>query len=110
MNDEEQRDLVRLREIYLQKLGVGPFPTSECAAARTKGGLHGDLVMYLANIAGIASRRVKLTTLEEPRRLEFQGTFDHSTHYPRNVKRLLTLSSGIGSLCTNISISVVVYG
>ena len=64
--------MVRLREMYVQKLGVGPFPTEECFAARIHGKLHGKLVLYLDDIAGIASHGVKLADLEELRKLEFQ--------------------------------------
>jgi hypothetical protein len=72
MNEVQQDDLVRLREIYVQKLGVGPFPVEECSIARIRGRLHGELVIYLADIAGIASHGVKLANLGELRRLEFQ--------------------------------------
>jgi len=58
--------------MYTQKLGVGPFPTNDCAVARITGELHGELVIYLANIAGIASHGANLATLEAPRKLEFR--------------------------------------
>jgi hypothetical protein len=72
MNEVRQGVLVRLREIYLRKLRIGPFPTDECSRARIGGKLHGELVIYLADIAGIASHGVKLADLGESRKLEFQ--------------------------------------
>ena len=72
MNEVHQGDLVRLREIYVRMLDVGPFPVEECSVARIRGRLHGELVMYLANIAGIASHGVRLADLGELRKLEFQ--------------------------------------
>ena len=90
MNDSQQHDLVRLREIYLQKLSGGPFPTNECAAARITGSLHGGLVVYLADIAGIASHGVKMATLEEPRKLEFQKLVARSfwERYPGAIRKI----------------------
>jgi hypothetical protein len=90
MHDEQQRNLVRLHEIYLQKLGVGPFPTNECAAARITGSLRGGLVVYLSDIAGIASHGVKMATLEEPRKLEFQKLVARSfwERYPDAIRKI----------------------
>ena len=43
-----------LREIYEKKLSSAPFPTAECSAAHITGNLHGELIVYLAGIAGLA--------------------------------------------------------
>ena len=64
-------DLKRLRLIYEQSLGRGPFPTEECFTAGITGKLHGELVVYLADIAGIASHGQKLNAISPERRLEF---------------------------------------
>jgi len=64
-------DLKRLRLIYEQSLGWGPFPTEECFTAGITGKLHGELVVYLADIAGIASHGQKLKAISPERRLEF---------------------------------------
>ena len=90
MHDEQKRNLVRLREIYLQKLSVGPFSTNECAAVRITGSLHGGLVVYLADIAGIASNGVKMATLDESRKLEFQKLVTRSFWelYPGAIRKI----------------------
>ena len=54
-----------LREIYEKKLSSAPFPTAECSAAHITGNLHGELIVYLAGIAGLASRGEGLTRLQE---------------------------------------------
>jgi len=64
-------DLKRLRLIYEQSLGRSPFPTEECPIAGIAGKLHGELVIYLADIAGIASHGQKLNAISPERRLEF---------------------------------------
>jgi hypothetical protein len=71
MSDSQQDILIRLGEIYTQKLFGGPFPSKECEAAWIRGRFHGELILYLADIAGIASHGVKLANLEEPRRTSF---------------------------------------
>lgn len=45
-----------LRRMYEDELLPGPFPSHDCAVAQIDGKVHGDLVMYLADIAGLASR------------------------------------------------------
>jgi hypothetical protein len=63
--------LKRLRLMYEQSLGRSPFPTEECFIAGITEKLHGELVVYLADIAGIASHGQKLKTISPERRLEF---------------------------------------
>src|SRR5215467_7499730 len=61
-----------LRAIYEKKLVSGPFPTAECSTARITGKLHGELILYLADIAGLALRGTDLTQLEEWEKKKFQ--------------------------------------
>jgi hypothetical protein len=70
--------LITLREMYDSKLGKEPFPTKECASAGFTDRLHGELVMFLADIAGIASHGEKLATVSASRKLEFQRLTDRS--------------------------------
>jgi hypothetical protein len=63
--------LNRLRLMYEQSLGRGPFPTDECFIAEITGELHGELVIHLADIAGVAAHGQKLQTITAERRLEF---------------------------------------
>ena len=65
-------DLKRLREIYERQLSAGPFPSADCAVAGISGSLHGNLVIYLADIAGIASRGEGLAELEGSTRESFK--------------------------------------
>ena len=60
-----------LRGIYENKLACGPFPTSECSTAHITGKLHGELVLYLADIAGLASRGEGLAELAEWEKRKF---------------------------------------
>lgn len=64
--------LDQLREIYETKLCKGPFPTSECSAARLTDREHGFLTMFLADIAGIASHGKKLDSITEARKGQFK--------------------------------------
>ena len=58
-------ELKKLREIYDLQLGVGPFPNEECQIAGIGGALHGNLIIYLADIAGIAERGEALQEVED---------------------------------------------
>jgi hypothetical protein len=44
------------RRVYDEKLAKNPFPSVECGQAPITGKLHGALILYLADIAGLASR------------------------------------------------------
>jgi len=71
---EEAVDVLdRLREIYETKLGKGPFPNADCSAARLSDREHGILVLYLADVAGIASHGRKLASITAERRVEFKN-------------------------------------
>jgi hypothetical protein len=61
--------LDRLRRVYTEKLGKGPFPTADCSTAKLTGREHGILTLYLA---GIASHGKKLQSITEARRIEFR--------------------------------------
>ncbi len=65
-------DLKKLREIYDRKLGIGPFPGADCQVAGITGSLHMNLVLYLADIAGIASRGEGLAKLDDSTRQSFK--------------------------------------
>jgi hypothetical protein len=67
-------DLQKLRELFLQQLSRGPFPTNDCARANFDLDIHGDLVIYLANIAGIASRGQRLKEVDVPTRASFRAS------------------------------------
>ena len=64
--------LDRLRELYVTKLGKGPFPNADCSAARLNDREHGILVLYLADIAGIASHGRRLASISADRHAEFE--------------------------------------
>ncbi len=64
--------LDQLREMYVTKLGKGPFPNADCSAARLNDREHGILVLYLADIAGIASHGRKLASISADRHAEFE--------------------------------------
>jgi hypothetical protein len=62
-----------LKKLYNEVLAKGPFPTQECAQAFITGAAHGALILYLADIAGLASRGEQgLTSLPEPERAKFR--------------------------------------
>ncbi len=65
-------DLQTLREIYDRQLCNGPFPNTDCQVAGINGRLHGNLVIYLADIAGIASRGEGLAKLDASTRESFK--------------------------------------
>ena len=50
-----------LRRIYAEELANAPFPTEECRAADIDAEAHGTLTLYLADIAGLASRGERLS-------------------------------------------------
>jgi hypothetical protein len=63
----------RLKQLYNEVLAKGPFPTEECGQARITAAAHGALVLYLADIAGLASRGEQgLAALPEPDRAKFR--------------------------------------
>jgi hypothetical protein len=49
-------DSDRLKQLYNEALAKGPFPTEECGPAGITAAVHGELILYLAEIAGLASR------------------------------------------------------
>ena len=51
--------LDRLKKLYDEVLGKAPFPTEECGRARITGAEHCELILYLADIAGLTSRGEK---------------------------------------------------
>jgi hypothetical protein len=46
----------KLRQLYDEILARDSFPAIECGQAQIDGRLHGELILYLADIAGLASR------------------------------------------------------
>ena len=63
----------KLRRLYEEELARGPFPTKECRDAHIRGKLHGELVVYLADIAGLASRGEKgLASLSAQEKARFR--------------------------------------
>ena len=65
--------LGELRQLYEERLAVGPFPTQECGIAGIVGSLHAQLTMYLADIAGIASRGHGLANRDDRTRASFRA-------------------------------------
>ena len=62
----------RLKELYNDALAKGPFPTEECGRGITAV-VHGELILYLADIAGLASRGEHgLVALSESDKAKFQ--------------------------------------
>jgi hypothetical protein len=49
-------DSDRLKQLYKEVLAKSPFPTEECSQAQITAAAHGALILYLADIAGLASR------------------------------------------------------
>jgi hypothetical protein len=88
-------DLKKLREIYDRQLSVGPFPTAECAVARIAGNLHADLVLYLADIAGLASRGEGLAELDQSTRHSFKHVVAKSflEKYPECKERITAVDT-----------------
>lgn len=73
-------DIQKLRHIYDEELARGPFPSGECSAARIAGKMHGELTLYLADIAGLASRDEQLVSLVEPQKSRFRRLASQSLH------------------------------
>jgi len=68
MNDSD-----RLKRLYDEVLAKGPFPTEECGRAKINSAVHGKLILYLADIAGLASRGEHgLAALSESDKAKFQ--------------------------------------
>jgi hypothetical protein len=68
MNDSYQ-----LKQLYSALLSKGPFPLEECGQARITGAAHGELILYLADIAGLASRGEQgLAAMSESDRAKFR--------------------------------------
>jgi len=65
-------ECVRLRSMYDLRLGRGPYPTFEVSPQWFPEPEPGTILMYLADIAGIASHGEKLLNLEITRRDEFR--------------------------------------
>ena len=66
-------DSDRLKQLYEAVLARGPFPTQECGQARITAAAHCDLILYLADIAGLASRGNRgLGALSESDRAKFR--------------------------------------
>lgn len=55
-----------------KRLGRGPYPTSEVTRKRFPEPVPGTLLIYFADIAGIASHGEKLLDLEPLRRAQFR--------------------------------------
>lgn len=69
----------RLKKLYNEVLGKEPFPTEECAQARITGAAHGGLNLYLADIAGLASRgEQELSALSEREKERFRNLASRS--------------------------------
>jgi hypothetical protein len=67
--------LIKLSELYENELGRGPFPTSEThevGRGQDFDRFHGCLIIYLADIAGIASHGKRLKKISPERKREFQ--------------------------------------
>lgn len=79
-----------LRRLYDEVLGIGTFPTGECRAIRMSDSEHLDLVMWLADIAGIASHGEGLFSLTHARRDEFlrMSSASFLKQHPRLVSRI----------------------
>lgn len=66
-------DSDRLKQLYNEVLAKGPFPLEECGLAQVTGATHGELILYLADIAGLASRGEQgLAALSESDRTKFR--------------------------------------
>lgn len=81
-----------LRRLYDEVLAKGPFPSKECYQAKITGQVHGELILYLADIAGLASRGEQgLASLSEPEKYNFRilASRSISTRLP-HVRELIT--------------------
>jgi len=69
INDRDE-----LKHIFENVLAKGPFPTKECAEAQIEGKRHGELILYVADIAGLASRGQQgLASLSHEEKARFRG-------------------------------------
>ena len=67
MGDSDQ-----LKQLYKDALAKGPFPTEQCGRAGITAAVHGELILYLAEIAGLASRGERgLAALSESEKAKF---------------------------------------
>jgi hypothetical protein len=81
----------RLKQLYNEVLAKGPFPTQECRLARITAAAHGGLILYLADIAGLASRGEQgLAALSESDRAKFRrlASSGISTRVPEVATRI----------------------
>jgi hypothetical protein len=63
----------QLTRLYDEALAGRPFPFGECVNAQIKGRLHGELILFLSDIAGLASRgEQELTSLSKSERAKFR--------------------------------------
>jgi hypothetical protein len=78
-------DLRSLQQLYREELGRGPFPTQECREAKITGKLQGELIAYLGNIAGLASRGDRLLRLSDSEKEKYSALATRSLFdkYPR---------------------------
>ena len=59
--------------MYEQELAKGPIPLRDCTVAHINGKMHGELVLYLADVAGLASRGEQgLASLSESEKSGFR--------------------------------------
>ena len=79
-----------LFRIYVDRLSKGPFPTDECAKAHINGKLHGELVLWLADIAGMSSWGWKLLQLPDEKKSVFheRASRSFSEGFPSLSKRI----------------------
>jgi hypothetical protein len=69
----------KLRRLYDETLAKGPFLAIECGQAQIRGKLHGELILYLADIAGLASRGDQgLASLSEREKDKFRDLASRS--------------------------------
>jgi hypothetical protein len=74
-NDLEDAILLKLAHLYETELGRGPVPlveTRKVGHGKDYAEFHGNLVLYLSNIAGIASHGKRLKKISAERKHEFQ--------------------------------------
>jgi hypothetical protein len=84
-------DSDRLKQLYKEVLAKGPFPTEECAQAQVTAAAHGELILYLADIAGLASRGEQgLATLSDHEKESFRDLASRSisTRLPQVRERI----------------------
>jgi hypothetical protein len=72
-------DSDRLKQLYNDVIAKGPFPTEECGQARISAAEHGELILYLADVAGLASRgELGLASLSKPEKEKFRELVSRS--------------------------------